>query len=122
MLFTEKALGHYSRYDRYHTTVTTVMTVTYGHRTLVPGSPTVVPQRISSKFMRNLGALGAKPAKEIWVASERNSGLGQASAHETLRRQSTETRSDAAARALCLPDCRSTASGEAPLVGPTVTL
>ena len=78
MLFTEKALGHYSRYDRYHTTVTTVTTVTYEHRTLVPGSPPVVPQRISSKFMRNLGALGAKPAKEIWVASERNSGLGQA--------------------------------------------
>ena len=31
----------------------------------------------SSKFMRNLGALGAKYAKEIWVASERNSGPSQ---------------------------------------------
>ena len=79
VLFTEKALGHYSRYVRYRTTVTTVTTVTYGHRTLVPGA--VRPRGPQKNFIEIYAKFGYKKtklSKEIWVSLARNSGLGQA--------------------------------------------
>ena len=39
--------------------------------------------KISSKFLRNLGALSAQLVKEIWVPGERNSGPSQDTADKT---------------------------------------